>query len=205
MAKTILLVASGFVVGALAAVPASLLFLRTDAGQAVLRGFVVSQPQGPDVTTLVQTETGSAFTVSDLFTKTIGVRVAKSYASEEYAAALNGLISDIQKLGTTSDQLGPLLMEMNSRSLVGNFDGFFDLVVRAKMLVAEQRTLYENFSVHLTDLAIANQSTTDTTTKSLTLAVLASAEPVKTRLATYIQKLELMLSGSVPSSDLIRD
>lgn len=201
MPRTLLLIGSGFCLGVLASVPASLLFLKTDAGQAVLRSYVIAQPQWPNVTALINKAGGTTgVSAEEVLSSPIGVRVPRAYAGDQYAAALNGILADIQRLATTSNELGPLLTEMNSRSLAGRYEGIIDLIIRAKELVADQRTLAGRFTQDISALAAANQVTQDATTKALTFAVLTAAGPVPQDLDSYLHALEQLLSGKVPSA-----
>ena len=77
-------------------------------------------------------------------------------------------------------------------------------MVRAKGLLAEQRALTDRFAQQVSALGVANQQTKDATTKSLTLTLLASAEVVERDLEAYSDLLEKLLSGSVPSTELVR-
>lgn len=202
MAKNIFLISLGVVLGLVISVPAALFFLRTEAGQEVLRSYIVPVPEWPDVTAMLAGNVTNV-SVSDALTKPLAVEVPTALVSAEYAPALNQVVQGLQRLATSSNALGPLLIEMNSRSLSGNYNGFFDLVVKAKLLLAEQHSLAEEVSDGLSALAVANQKTSDATLKSLTTQAINSASPFTRDLSTHLDLLDQLLSGKVPSTALI--
>ncbi len=207
--RTALIFALGLFGGLALAVPILFFALRTEAVQGLIRSSVVASQTWPDVTTLIQQAGGGSpeqtKAALDLLSAKLSVVVPSSEGTAEYAVALNGLFADLQAIASSTNQLGPLLVQMNSQSLSGDFTGFFDLVYRAKVLVAQQKAISAQFSQHLTALSAANQKTPNAVTRSLTQALLAAGQPVPVDFNSYLSTLDQLLSGSVPSAALIAD
>ncbi|MEK7109223.1 MAG: hypothetical protein AAB919_02195 [Patescibacteria group bacterium] len=200
-----------FLIGLVAGLGASVLLVfylfRSDAGQALVRSYMITEEKWPDVTALVEQSIGTTSPSAAMRALNVPIVIAvpKAYATQEYGAALNGAVNDLQAIASSTNELGPLLVQLNNQSLGGDFTGFFDLVVKAKILVAGQQTTSARLSQHLTALAAANQQTSDAITKSLTQALLQSGQIVPPALNEYLATLDQVLSGSVPSAALIQD
>jgi hypothetical protein len=208
--RTILIFLIGVVVGAALAVVALILLLRTDAIQSFIRDSMVAAQKWPDVTTLLEQSGGTPTpqqtkTAQEFFNTPLSIKVPAADGTPEYALNLTALINDLQAIASSTNELGPILLQMNTQSLGGNFNGFFDLVVKAKTLVAQQKALSAQFAQHLTALNVSNQKTPDVVTKSLTQAMLSAGQPVPTDFNAYLATLDQLLSGSVPSAALIQD
>lgn len=208
--KLTLVFVLGILVGLIVAVPGALFLLRSSFGQSIVRSYIVQPQSWPDVTTLVQ-QSGGTLTpaqqqiLQEVLTTSLGIKVPTQYASAEYANALNNVFGDLQKIATSTNELGPVLIQMNNQSLAGNFNGFFDLVVKAKLLVAEQKGISTNLAQDLSSLASANAKVNDAVTRSLTETFLADSTEAPRDLNAYLASLDQILSGSVPSVGQIDD
>jgi|GEM_PF-6757034 len=210
--KTFFILLIGIVVGIGASVLSVLFLFNSAAGRSLVQSYVVSQEKWPDINAqLAQsvpssggtTGTSTPRTPEQILNTPITIAAPKVYVSQAYVAALTAAVSDLQALATSTDKLGPLLVSMNTKSLSGDFSGFFNIVVQAKVLVAQQKQIAASYAQHLTALSAANQQTPDAITKSMTQTLITAATPIQSDLVTYTGFLDQLLSGSVPSPDVI--
>lgn len=204
--RTTLIFSVGVLAGVAVALPAGFfVLLNTSQGQGLIRSYTSSVQQWPDTTALAEQSGGSldAQEVQRALTTPAQLAVPKQYGTEAYAKSLSAVIKDLQTLATSTNQLGSLLVRMNTQSLSNDFGGFFDLIVQAKLLVSQQKTLSSTFAQDLSDLASANQTVPDAVTKSLTQTLVSSGRPISTDLNSYLALLDQLLSGTPPSSELV--
>ena len=210
--KTFFIFLIGVVVGIGASVLSVLYLFDSTAGRNLVQSYVVSQQKWPDINAqLAQsvpvsastTGTSTPRTPEQILNTPVTIAAPKAYASQAYVAALTATVSDLQALATSTNQLGPLLVSMNTKSLSGDFSGFFNIVVEAKVLVAQQKQIASSYAQHLTALTAANQQTPDAITKSMTQTLIAAATPIQSDLVTYTGFLDQLLSGSVPSTGVV--
>jgi hypothetical protein len=200
--RNILILLLGIVLGAMAAVPSMLFFLRSDAGLSVLRAYVAPQPEWPDVNVSSASNTSE---VTKLASGAIVVGVPKIYAGAEYANAFNGVLREVATIATSSEKLVTLLTAINAKSLARDYNGLFDLVVEAKGFIAQQKASVGRFSQQLTALSAANQTTPDTQTKSLTQDFYNKGLAFQSSLEAYITALDGLLSGAIPTAAQMKD
>ena len=190
----------GTVIGIIITAVVGVLFLQSATGQTWLISQSVSHQQWPDLSTVAEQATGSSTVAAQLVNTPITVSIPSKYASQTYADALTATLRDMQALATSSNQLGQLLVQMNTRSLSGNFNGFFDLVVAAKSIETNQRAIVGQFGQHVQALAAANQSTPDAQTKITTQSLVEQAPVLSQDLNDYLAAVDKILSGSVPTA-----
>ena len=186
----------GIVIGAAVSIPAFLWFLRTDAGNAVLRSYVVSTPAWPDV----QVINLSPGDVQKLPSASSTIPVPKAYANAAYYAAINASMGSLADFTASYKKLVTLLTEINAKSLRGDFNGFFDLITSAKNEIASEKRFNDEFSQHLAELSAANQTSADAATKSLTLLLIPSGTALHAAIAANLDAINIILSGSVPTA-----
>lgn len=210
--KTFFIFLIGIVVGVGASVLSVLFLFNSTAGQNLVQSYIVSQEKWPDINAQLSQSvpvsgstagTSTPRTPEQILNTPITIAAPKAYASQAYVTALTSTVSDLQALATSTNQLGPLLVSMNAKSLSGDFSGFFNLVVQAKVLVAQQKQIAASYAQHLTALTAANQQTPDAITKSMTLTLISAATPIQSDLVSYTGFLDQLLSGSVPSPDVV--
>jgi hypothetical protein len=192
-----------FLVGGGLGSAGTVVFLRSDAGVELLRAYVVQPPDWPDVEKLVQEKLGTTTSLAELAAARTKIPVPKSYATDAYAVALNSTVSDLKSIGLASTELGPVLAQLNAKGLTRDYDGLFDLVVKAKTLVTQQQVLSNSFARNISALSAANQATADVQLKSLTQQMTTVAEVVSKDLADYLRNLDAMLSGNMPTNEQI--
>lgn len=190
----------GLIIGVIVVGVVGILFLQSATGQTWLVAQSVARQQWPDLSTVAEQTTGSSTVATQLLNTPITLSIPTKYATASYADALTNTLRDMQALATSSDQLGQLLVEMNTRSLSGNFNGFFDLVVAAKSLEAQQKTIITQFSQHISALNSANQTTPDAQTKVTTQTLVDQAPTLSQDLNDYLAAVDQILSGSVPTA-----
>ena len=207
--KTILLLLIGMLVGAALTVPALVLFLRTDPGGYLLRTYVMTLPQWPDVNTndisLPVSQTPATTTAQTTATTSTDIAVPKAYATAGYHTALNALAKDVKSFGASYVMLVPVLTTINANSLSHNYNGFFDLIVQAKGMVADEQNDVNNMTVDLNALSSANLDTTDAQTKTMTDSLIAAGGAYRDALVVYVASLNKLLSGSAPTEQQLID
>lgn len=197
----------GVLLGAVVALVGAVLAVRYGAADPLLRSYFASEQRWPDVNAqlaqqgFTQDEQQQAQAV--LSTTTLAFGVPPGYATQAYADAFGGVINDLKDLASTTLMLNPVLVKMNSQSLSGNFNGFFDLVVEAKTLLAQQKAITARLGQDISALSAANMQTTDAQTKQLTSVIITASGPLISDLASYNSELDQLLSGAVPSAALV--
>lgn len=196
-----------FIVGALIGIALGavgmVLFLRTDAGKVVIQQYVATQPQWPSIAPGQSASTTEL--IQNFLSGAMTVPVPKAYATVAYAEALNAALRDVAVVAASSTELSNVLIQINNKSLARDFSGFFDLIVKAKLMVAAQQSAVQSFGQDLSKLAAANQLSTDAVTKARTQDLLTKGTAFQKALQTYLDSLNLLLSGSVPTASQISD
>lgn len=197
-ARLIAVLILGVLVGGAVGAVGTILFLRSDAGASLIAQYITTQPQWPDVNPGQSASTTQA--IQEFINGSATIPVPKTYASPEYAAALNASLRDVATIAASSSELTTLLTTINNQSLEHNYNGFFDLIVQAKAMVATQSDRVAHFGQDLSILAVANQSTTDAVTKSATQDLVEAGTTLQQGLQTFTASLNELLSGSVPTA-----
>lgn len=203
----------GAILGAVIAIPAFVLFLRTEAGGYLLQTYVMTLPQWPNVNTeeldlpansgtpVSGATTTPGMATAAATTTSQGIAVPKAYANAQYYTSINALSQSVRDFGTSYAKLVPVLTTINANSLSHNYNGFFDLIVQAKALLADEKVYVSNISRNLNALSMANLQTTDAQTKTMTNALIDTGNAYYTALATYTASLDKLLSGAAPTAD----
>jgi len=210
--RYVLLFIAGALLGAIAAVPGTFLFLRTDLGNQLLRTYVVPPPQWPNVdlsntapSSTVYAPVQPAPQQANGTSTVVVVNVPPADAGQQYSVAINQLVRSFQDIGTTYEQLVPVLTTLNRKSLAGDYTNFFNVVVQAKSLLAQDELNLAQFGQHLTELAAANNTTPDAVTKSLTQDLLAKGAAEQSAFGDYFTALDQLLSGPPPTASQLSD
>lgn len=201
--RVILCFLIGLIAGVAATVPAMLWFLRSETGSQVLRQYVAPPPQWPSV--LSEATPTQTPTVTDAAATTSTILVPKAFAGPEYYTAINATVATFDKMQNTYTHLLPNLVRINNKSLTGDYSNFFDLIVEAKLDVSYGKSLTTELAQNLTALSAANQSSTDAVTRSTTQTLVSQGTALQSASQAFLQTLEGVLSGSVPSQKQITD
>lgn len=204
-ARTIGIFVLGLVVGVAVGAVGLVAFLRTDAGAGVIAQYVATQPQWPNASPVSQLPATTTAAVQQFISGQANIIVPKAYATAQYTVALNSSLRTVGAIAASSTQLSNLLITINNQSLAHDYNGFFDLIIQAKALVSVQKIRVAKLGQELTALSVANQQTSDPTTKADTLDLVSKGQSLQTQLSSYTASLEQLLSGSVPSASQIDD
>lgn len=185
----------GLIVGVAATIPAFLFYLRTESGNTIVRNYLASPPQWAGVD-LSKAALPLGTAVPD-----VSLLVPKEDASREYANALTGAVGSINTIGSLYAELLPVFQEINTKAVSRNYGNFFALVLKAQGLLDKQKGQASVFAQNINKLSAANQSTTDTVTKSLTQDFITKGTAVHAALETYLASLELLISGPLPTEE----
>jgi hypothetical protein len=128
------------------------------------------------------------------------IPVPKEFASAEYQAALTSVYTTLGELSVANNRLTTSLVEMNDRSIAGNFDGFFDIVFRAKNEALVQREVARKLEVALSDLESRRADVEHAPLNSATVLVVETGREMLRVLNSYASAVDVMLSGAVPTS-----
>lgn len=196
--RTFLLVLISFIVGAAAAVGGG--FWALSHGYVPGFGAPLVQPVWPDV----KPANGDAPAVPDdpsISGKVLPV--PRTAASEQFQKALQDTVTAHNTLAATGVLLVDKLNEMNSRSTSRNFDGFFDLVFDAKMILAEQVSETKTLAGALGNLEKELPSISDPTLGLAAGAMVVRGKALVAVLNRYSAAVEPVLSGKVPNQETI--
>jgi hypothetical protein len=128
------------------------------------------------------------------------IPVPKEFASAEYQAALTSVYTTLGELSIANNRLTTSLVEMNDRSVSGNFDGFFDIVFRAKNEALIQREVARKLEVALSDLESRRADVEYAPLNDATVLVVEKGREMIRVLNGFASAVDVMLSGSVPSA-----
>jgi hypothetical protein len=198
--RSVLWFVAGLLIGVVAAVPALIFFLRSDAGAGIMAAYLTVSPPLPNVT--VDQSSGTVV-VPQLVSGAAGIPVPKASATPEYAAALNATVRDIVVIAASSTELSAVLTRINNQALTHTYDGLIDLVVDAKARIAAQGLRVSQFGADLTALSSASQKVPDAVTKTTTLDLVAKGQALQASLQTYTQSLDALLSGAMPTQQQV--
>jgi hypothetical protein len=178
----------------------------TPWGNVFLRTYVIQQPEWPDVDAVEEGITFKGPTATPVSAgQEVKILVPKAYASEAYYAEINAVVRSFNAFGSSYTQLAPLLDAINQKSLANDYRGFFDLIFEAKTLIRAQEAALTAMAGHVASLGVANQSTPDAVTKSLTADFIAASNASNTTLVAYVRALDQLLSGSIPTAQQLLD
>mgnify|MGYP001560190942 CR=1 FL=1 len=166
----------------------------TPKGQALLRDFLVAQTQknAAALPPLVASST-MVYTQRTL-------PVPESYTSYDYFIAINNVINDIGLINNVNVTLGPVLVQLNQKTLSCTYNGFYDLMNQARTLANQNQAMAAQFLIHINTLATANAQTKDAITKVDTLALVAAGQTLGAALQNYATGVQNILYGDTPTS-----
>lgn len=201
--RTTLWILLGCIVGLALSAAGVFFFMRSEAGISFLRDYIVEASKTPTSETpyIPPVQTNSSATSTPQAPKV--VLVPKKYATEQYFFAINNVVADILAMDEVNRELGPVLGELNAKTLSCTFGGIYDLMTQARTLAQKNQTLAAQFSLHMNDLSAANTQTSDALTKSLTGKALVSGQAFGTSLQTYAAAVQSLLSGDVPNAQTL--
>jgi hypothetical protein len=183
----------------------SLVGLYILASTGILGSLITSHYLSQYSQLVTNTPTGQVPSAQNFTVATGTVAVPKAYASAAYFSAVNRLVPDYQQIVTVGEQLGPVLVQMQANAKTGDYGSLISLAVKAKALIAQEQQLIKQFSGDLSALTAANQSTSDSITKSLTQDTLAKGSTFSSALSDYMQSLDSLISGQVPTQSQLAD
>jgi len=126
--------------------------------------------------------------------------VPESYASYDYFISINNVINDIGLINNVNVMLGPVLVQLNQKTLSCTYNSFYDLMNQARTLANQNQALAAQFIVHINALTAANTQTKDVITKVDTQALVAAGQSLGTALQTYATGVQNILYGDMPTS-----
>lgn len=198
-------VVAGILVGAALAVLGMFVLVRSDAGQQMLRSYYTAQAQ-QEIIKNATTATPQGNGTSGVASSSVAVvLVPKAYATQNYYLAINGTVNAYNTIAADSEKLAPLLITIRSRASSGDFDGIVNWVIEARTTINDVQRATAQFNQGLSALQVANQTTTDATTKSLTYDLIALGGPLHSDFDQLWILLAATLDGSGPSAQVLAD
>jgi hypothetical protein len=198
--KTLIIAATGFLLGILATGAAA--FWALQSGYIPGFGAPLVQPNWPDV---APAEGDKPEVPEGVKIEEVVLPVPKAVASEGFQASLQGTVETYNALAETGTRLVDTLNEMNQRSTARTFDGFFDLVFEAKTLLAQQVSQTAELSRSLASLERELPAVSDRALAAAGAATVAKGKALVAALGVYSEAVSPVLSGKVPDqSDIDR-
>ncbi len=184
--------ALGFVIGVALVGGGLYVFVHSAPGLSFIRDLLVAQA--------TRQYAGTTLASSSLLYQKSALPIPQSYADYDYFLAINNVINDVALVNNANIELGPVLEQLNEKTLSCNFEGFYDLMGTARSLSNKNLALSTQFAVHLSALASANARAKDALLKSQTQDAVAAGQSLTEALEAYGSEVQSLLFGSTPTS-----
>ena len=140
----------------------------------------------------------------DVIQKT-NILLPKKLVSKDYHLLINKILNELNQVETNNNAtLLPLMNSIKQKSAAGDFNGFFDIVIKAKSEIKKNNDLLATASADIAALRKVNgESIKDQDIYAQTASFLTSGDALVQTFTDYFSILNETLSGSIPTQSLL--